>query len=397
MITLGNFIFLLFLSGMLLVEGLGFLNGRNISLYIIYTLPAIILVFVFLGKQKFQLPKRLSILFIAFIALSIVSTILSVNIGQSITYLSFYAVVPFVFIYSVANRKWLEKPLLYLIIALSFIFCTYSILVGHNLLFTIPSNGYQFIFPKFASHNHLGDFLIIPLTALLYSLFLEKKIFKQVLILLGIAYFFLYFIFSYSRSAYISLVLVLIVMVLFLIQTHKKIKQVFLYSTVVCILLSLFFLFTVAPASNRNSLLQTFNNILVKNDKLSGFRNPSGSRLEYTREGLSSIFANPFLGLGPGNFAYASQKTFLPKRLWTESAHNILLDILVENGIPAGLVFIFLMFELFKRSQKNIYFYMGLAMLFNFQSDYTYRIYSFFILFFVLLGLSYEDKLKAKS
>ena len=110
-----------------------------------------------------------------------------------------------------------------------------------------------------------------------------------------------------------------------------------------------------------------------------------GGRPQILTQGLSYILERPLLGAGPGNFIYASQK--LRNGSYTETAHNIFVDILVENGIPAGVVFLLIIIEFFRRSDKKLPFFLALGLLVNFQTDYTYRIYSLFLLFFIILGL----------
>ncbi len=50
-------------------------------------------------------------------------------------------------------------------------------------------------------------------------------------------------------------------------------------------------------------------------------------------------------------------------------------------------------YELNHLNKNNVlYIFLFLAMLFNFQTDYTYLIHSFFLLFFVLIGLIYQEQ-----
>ena len=65
---------------------------------------------------------------------------------------------------------------------------------------------------------------------------------------------------------------------------------------------------------------------------------------------------------------------------------------MTENGILAGLIFFAIIIVAFKRSKPEAFSIAAFVLLLNFQTDYTYRIFSLFLLFFILLGVSYEEK-----
>jgi len=73
---------------------------------------------------------------------------------------------------------------------------------------------------------------------------------------------------------------------------------------------------------------------------------------------------------------------------WTTTSHNIFLDAFVENGVLGGLGFVVLVGIAFLKSKKNLYFFLALAMLIDFQGNYSYRFYSFFLLFWAFLGMN---------
>jgi hypothetical protein len=108
--------------------------------------------------------------------------------------------------------------------------------------------------------------------------------------------------------------------------------------------------------------------------------------------GLNSIVQSPLVGVGPGNFLYASMRYKPEFNTATDSSHNIFFDIFTENGKVAGLIFAAILILVFSRGKSGVFPLLALAMLLNFQTDYTFRIYSFFILFCFLLGLIYREK-----
>ena len=399
-------LFLGVLTAALISEGLGVGGGRDISLYLLIISAPMGLASILLNKKKPLIPKGLTKLYLVFITLSAVSVLFSVNITQSIKFLALYAILPVVFIYSQLHRKNLKKALPLLIFMLSLLFCFDSMVACKWSMVACPPNGYQFVFSKFGSHNHLGDFLILPLTICFYNLLTKSKskistilpAGRQVNYSLLTILFLPFFLFSYSRSAYLSLFLTVCLLVIDLFRARKfKPKITSLVLAALGLGLSMIFLFSVASDNYRGHIFDKIYSVLSKNNKLT-YKTPWGERNEFISEAYQSIQKRPLFGIGPGNFTYLS-KEFKPKdsRTSTESAHNIFVDIVAENGIFAGIIFALIIFEVFKKSQRSILFYPALAMLLNFQTDYTYRIFSFIILFFVLMGINYEEKLKSES
>jgi tetratricopeptide (TPR) repeat protein len=126
----------------------------------------------------------------------------------------------------------------------------------------------------------------------------------------------------------------------------------------------------------------------------------------YATEGLFSLASKPLFGVGPGNFGYASDQYTKDPTLHSDTGHNLFVDVFVENGMLAGIVFLTLFLLIlsnikvklqkadikYLNTNNVLYVFLFLAMLLNFQTDYTYLIHSFFLLFFVLLGLTYDEE-----
>lgn len=56
----------------------------------------------------------------------------------------------------------------------------------------IPFDGYQLVFSRFGSHNHLGDFLVLPMLISLYFLFKKgQKKYLLPLVLFSFLYIFI--------------------------------------------------------------------------------------------------------------------------------------------------------------------------------------------------------------
>ncbi|HVZ11825.1 MAG TPA: O-antigen ligase family protein [Patescibacteria group bacterium] len=384
--------FLLFLI-IFIIQGLGFPITFSLLTVIFLAIPCTMLIFYLKNKD---IPERLRTLFILFIGVSFVSLLASVNLKSLIFYLLYIASFS-AYIFTQRNQKLVSKFIVPFIFIATFIFILASILIENGIL-SAPLTGYQFVFSRFGSHNHLGDFLLLPLITLLYFLTSKKKsislITSQFLpYLLTINYLLLtlillpFFILSYSRSAYIGLVLTIIIMLYnFYKSKIQKINLNIIFALFI-VFISIIFTFSLSINSGSEQFLKDINHYLVANNSLH-YKSPYGGRGEYVRESILSTIDHPLLGVGPGNFIVASKEYESIRGIWTETAHNIFLDILVENGIPAGVIFILIIFEMLRGAKKNLYFYLALAMLFNFQVDYTYRIFPMLILFFVLLALA---------
>src|SRR3989344_1613138 len=214
--TIEVIFFVLLLGLIFALEGLGITYGRLIGQFLIIIFPLVLFALMIANKHKINFPKKLTFLFSLFLIFTLISTIFSLNFANSLLYLLIYLSVFLLFLYTNTYKNELAKQILYLIFVISFLLCIFSLIINHFSLFT-PQNGYQLAFASFRGHNHLGDFLILPLIICLHTL-LTKKLSK----LLTIRYFLLttfflpFFLFSYSRSAYLSLVITLTIMIVYL-------------------------------------------------------------------------------------------------------------------------------------------------------------------------------------
>lgn len=279
-----------------------------------------------------------------------------------------------------------------ILVILGLALCVYSLAL--NLIFPmdfIPFDGYQLVFSRFGSHNHLGDFLVLPMFISLYFLF--KK--GQKKYLLPLVLFFPFFIFSYSRSAYLSFIFTGSVFLTqwFLIGDSKLRKSIpALFASLGIIITSLFFVITVFE-SGYVSFLNPIHQELVSTFGLR-FKHFGANRPEYIRTAINSIKEKPFFGVGPGNFRYASMKYSSIPNYSTHSSHNIFFDVLVEYGFATFLIFlVFISFTVWKLMQTpSIYGYLYMALLLNFQTDYTFRIFSIALLFCIFTGIIFKMK-----
>jgi len=407
-------VFLIFLFAAFVLEGLGINRGREVAYMLILAMPFFLFIpyFIFKEKRDIVLPQRLTFLFLIFIILSAVSSVFGVNLQNSFENLVLYVSLFLVFIFVFNNKDILKSFMVPSVLILGFTFSIFSmfasLFIKENSLFSIPidfsSQGYQFIYSAFGSHNHLGDFLLLPLTIIAFKFFSLKSKFRFFLLFLV---FIPYFIFSYSRSAYLDLMLILIMLSVYMFKEYrKKITPQFVAFSVFMLVVLAVFLFVVPTDTKKPTVLNSFNATLRQKYNLDGGKLFLAYRNIYAAEGLFSISKSPLFGIGPGNFIYASTKyTNVPGNT-SVTSHNLFFDIFVENGILAGLTFLALALTILssikiqlgmvksnKLNNNNVLFiFLFLAMLLNFQTDYTYLIHSFLLLFFVLLGLFYNEQ-----
>lgn len=383
-----------FLCISLFFEGIGIPFGRESTYFLILIMPLLLFTRSILLKHKIVVPKNISYFFLLFLIFSSLATIFSLNIQKSFEYLIYLIALYLIFIYAYNYKALIEKKLTTLIFLLSTLFVLYSIILSLNLFpFLTPLTGYQFVFsPKLIFHNHLGDFLTLPIIICFYYLFRRKWIFVS---LLFVFYSLPFVVFSYSRSAYFSITLTVVSLYHFLIAKNKSWKHKLIFQILISgiVLLTLFLSLATTLQTKEHTILSSINKFLIEKEGLSKNKDISGNRFNYLIQGTLSITNRPLFGVGPYNFEYISNEfSNNPMYGTTFTAHNIFLEIASEHGLLAFITFAVFIILLFAKSKKNVLYFVLLVMFINFQTDYTYRIYSFFLLFFVIAGTIYAEK-----
>ena len=346
-----------------LAEGLGFQS--SLFLYAYLCLPAIMALFLLTEKKTLVFPKKISLVFLAYFFLALFSLIYSVDKQNSFELLMFYSssFLIFVFFHNFKNEG--KKLIVLELIIGSIVFSLYFIA---TLLFpplkNLQTTGYQLTRSVFGPHNHLGDFLGLTI---IYVVFFNRYLLSTL--------FLPFVILSYSRSAYLSLILTLVV---------SK-KALFMAGLVLFAWFLLLFFQKTPLIDNALKFYHQTGTVNAK-DFFSG-------RSEYFEQIKSAFLEKPLLGYGAGNFGYISNKFNRYPGSWTEVAHNIFVEELIGTGVFGFLIFLLFIFLVLKNSTKNtVFFFLFLYLLVNFQTDYTYRIYSLFVLFMVLSAVVYEER-----
>lgn len=400
-------IFLFFLLTIFFFEGFGINNGRQVAYYLILLMPFFLFIpqLISSSAKKIIFPLKFTALWSLFIVFSLISSFFSVNLQNSFQNIFLYIAVFLIFIFVYNFKELVKESVLYIIFILSFLFSIFSLFIAYfitqNSLFSIPldlnGQGYQFIY-SVGGHNHLGDFLLLPLTILLFWLLTKRFKLENLLFLL---FFIPYFIFSYSRSAYLDLSLIIVIISAYLMIKVKKMKKPFYIFGFALIVFLGVLIFTIPSDNKKPSVFNSLNNIFQRKYELASEKTFLAGRNAYLSEALFSFASKPLFGIGPGNFEYASQKYMNNPLEYAPSSHNLFFDVLVENGLLAEIIFLLLFFQIFhsikhslmkENYRDGMYIFIFVAMLLNFQTDYTFQIHSFFLLFFVLAGLIYVEK-----
>lgn len=374
----------------ILIEGIGGIIPREYIYYLYFILPTVFFFYLKAKKKPIFFPHNFSIIYGFFLFFSFISVLffsVDKQVSFELTVFYFSAFLIFIFFY---NNKELAKRYIRTAVFMG------SIIFSAVYLFKLsmnPVDGYQLVIPYFNNvHNHLGDFLGLGLTISVYFLIFKKE--KNWF--LGSILFLPLFFLSFSRTAYVSLLVTLI----FLLIRNKLIRLFSFKAGVVLVLviLSTVFFFSTVKEVNNKTIVGRFNQVLSARFNLQN-KTFTAERLVYLKQGIASFIDHPLFGVGPGNFNYLSKKYQSQQSQWyqfetVDNAHSLSLDILFENGglafIFFGIFTIFLLINIFKKN--NLENYLLLYLLINFQTDYTYKIYSVFILFMILAATVYEEK-----
>lgn len=375
------------------VEGLGIKGGHQFVYFLILSLPFFLFILDFLSGKPILFPKTITIVSLFLFSALAISSFFSMNLQSSVERTLLYVATYYIFIYTINHSERIKRSLPPLIVTLGIFFSLYSIILygfGGGRWPLVPISATNLVFSSFPSHNPLGDLLLLPIVIILWQLLIGKS--RRFYLLLFI-FFFSLFLFSYSRSAYLSLIAVAIYMVVHFLfkktKLAKSIGQITIFFVV--ILSTLFFLSTVKEADHYPPLA-SIRKILVKNFSLSQSKSFLAERPDYFERATKAIIDRPIFGYGPGNFPIASLKySPIPFQSYT-SSHNLFFDFFVEAGLAGGVVFVIFLFLIFLKSRKDsVYFFLLVALFIDFQTFDTFTTYSLLMLFFISMGLVYEE------
>lgn len=190
-------------------------------------------------------------------------------------------------------------------------------------------------FANFAQPNNMSTFLVMGLMACLY-LFEQQKLKKLLLILASVLILFAIAL-SQSRTAWV-------VCLFFMVYwTYKTYKHSIRLRTPYMLLWVLSFAMMIAALPILNNLISSLGAAQVVETTSVAERATTGYlRFDIWTQMLLAIQQHPLSGYGWGQTSLAQLTVFNlhPSHEWVTSGHNILLDIIVWNGLPLGLLII---------------------------------------------------------
>lgn len=249
----------------------------------------------------------------------------------------------------------------------------------------LTDDSFQFILRVNGEHNHLGDLAGIAfLGALLHP---EPVFFIIPFLIFDI----LIVSVSFSKSAFLGIFCMMSILAI------RK-RGWFLFSF---FLVSIFSFFIVAVYTSEFSSIsfisssqRTMKHALHLNPK-SILSVRDSYYPQVIRAWKSAPLEQLLFGYGPGNYIYSSVRTGATTALTPAETHNIFLSIFIESGfLSAFWFFIFCILIIgIGIKNKDPLLYLFVYLLLNFQTDYTYKIPFFMIIFFIVAGqIAYKAK-----
>ncbi len=194
------------------------------------------------------------------------------------------------------------------------------------------------IYGTMGNPNYLGGFLIMVIPLMLMRLIEKRNTgYKFAGILVGLVFNFAALYFTYSRASYLGLVTAL-VLFSWVLAKKKRSPGIFLATAATILVL-------VGIVGSINTFGQNLKSTFWERLKFNGAYSESiETRLEIWPAAAKQILNRPWFGYGPETFALSFAKfapaninTDLSKAAYPDRAHNEILDIAVQIGIP-GLV-----------------------------------------------------------
>ena len=286
MVQLGNkrlmaVFFYFALSLLLVAEGFGLKSVWLIFSFVVLSTMGILSV---LGNvTAVYLPKRVTIIAIIFLIYGFFVVFFAVDIQ-----LSFESLLRGIYVFVLLAVCYQYRVVLkqYFSVFLwtgSCILIFWSFIINHFSLFKtqlwwlMPQSGTNLVFPNFNQHNHLGDWLVLPILYILTSINNKKNKGRFILFLIILIYL---LIGAQSRSAYLALSCGTFFILMLNIYKRLWLKILFVGLIIISFIL----------------ILSVQRDFFLSN------------RTQYFSDAIWAVQHSPFFGLGFDNYQYASIK-----------------------------------------------------------------------------------------
>lgn len=198
-------------------------------------------------------------------------------------------------------------------------------------------------YANFAQPNNLATFICMGVFACLY--FYEKKILPSLVLVLSVLVFLLTIALTQSRTAWVVCLFTLIYL------TIKQFGQTKRFGFAKLLLWVGVFIALIASLPTINQLITSVSAQNVTEAASVVERASSGYlRLDMWNQALIAIGQQPWFGYGWNQTGMAQIAAFdlYPSHEWYKTVHNVVLDLLIWNGVPiGGLIILYVLCWLF--------------------------------------------------
>lgn len=190
-------------------------------------------------------------------------------------------------------------------------------------------------YANFAQPNNLATFLTMGVFACLY--FYEKRLISNIVLIPSTLILVFTIALTQSRTSWVVCLFVLIYLAI------KQFNQPKRFSFAKLLLWVGIFVAAIGLLPYFNALISTVSQQTVVDTATAVERASSGYlRLDMWSQAWVAIQQQPWLGYGWNQTGMAQIAAFdlYPSHEWYKTAHNVILDLLIWNGIPLGAVII---------------------------------------------------------
>ncbi|MCX7883917.1 MAG: O-antigen ligase family protein [Caloramator sp.] len=333
--------------------------------YVIYTLCFFTSIpFLFEFDKNYFSNKAIYYTIFIYIFLLTLSTIFSINIGQSIfgkiyRYEGYLTLICYIIIFIIASSKYVFSKihLVYLFLSSSII-SIYGILqyLGYNIVKVDPirAKWIKYVYSTIGNPNFLGSYLVLILPVSIYCFLKTKKILYLIITCL----LYTTLLLTNTRSAWIGFAFSFLLLFIFSIKYKNNLKRLLF------ILVIIFSITSILNFYKNNTLIKRFDSIVsdAKNASIKSTKSEySGStRIFIWKRTLKLIQNSPLIGYGPDTFDIAFMKNYKKDvnrfigNLIIDKAHNEYLQIAYASGIPSLITYLLFLILVIRNAFKNI-------------------------------------------
>ena len=307
-------------------------DAFNLPKFVWISFITILLIGLFLKKsgKEIKFNKKIFLLPLSLILFwQILCFSKSINVFESITITMKFFVffVFYIFITEIIEKEEIEKIMKFFVFA--------SVLV--SIYGFLQVAGIDFIkwsiknspLSTLGRRNFAAEFLVVIIPYTFALIVLSKKKVEKIIYFSILSIFLIHLVFTFTRASYLGFIFSFLVF-LFILKKIRLPEG----KKIVLIILIIFSLTTFA---------KTFEKGSVK------------SRILIWKTTLNMIKKNPLMGVGPGNFkinylkyCIGKKDVLTPVKENVEDVHNDFLEITAETGIIGLLLFLFLLFRIFR-------------------------------------------------